>query len=73
MDERNRPFKPCIIVHGGAGSVPLQRRKPAVCAVKEAVKTGYQVLLQVRKVLLQVRCLSLFTAEIRIFYKSTVL
>jgi len=44
MAETNLPFKPCIIVHGGAGTIPSWRRKSALCAVKEAVKTGYQML-----------------------------
>ena len=49
MAETNLPFKPCIIVHGGAGTIPSWRRKSALCAVKEAVKTGYQMLTMVRE------------------------
>lgn len=48
MAETNIPFKPCIIVHGGAGNVPMSKRKPALCAVKEAARIGYHVLLEVR-------------------------
>lgn len=48
MTETSLPFKPCIIVHGGAGSVPMSKRKPALCAVKEAARIGYHVLLEVR-------------------------
>ena len=50
MAETNIPFKPCIIVHGGAGNIPIPRREPVLCAVTEAVKIGYRVLLEVRSV-----------------------
>ena len=48
MAETSIPFKPCIIVHGGAGNIPISRREQVLCAVKEAVKIGYHVLLEVR-------------------------
>ena len=40
--------KPCIIVHGGAGTISSARRISSLSAVKEAVKAGYNVLLEVR-------------------------
>lgn len=46
MDDISLPFNPCIIVHGGAGNVPFSCRSSSLCAVKEAVRTGYQVLLK---------------------------
>ena len=47
MAESNLSFKPCIIVHGGAGTIPLLRRNSALCAVKEAALAGYKVLQEV--------------------------
>lgn len=48
MPETRTPFKPCIIVHGGAGNISTSRREQVLCAVTEAVKIGYGVLLEVR-------------------------
>ena len=48
MAETSTPFKPCIIVHGGAGNISISRRGQVLCAVKEAVKIGNRVLLEVR-------------------------
>lgn len=48
MAETITTFKPCIIVHGGAGNISISRREQVLCAVKEAVKIGYCVLLEVR-------------------------
>ena len=48
MAETSKPLKPCIIVHGGAGNIPIARREQVLCAVKEAVKIGYRVLQEVR-------------------------
>ena len=46
--QRKPSFKPCIIVHGGAGTISSARRISSLSAVKEAVKAGYHVLLEVR-------------------------
>ena len=46
--QRKPSFKPCIIVHGGAGTISSARRISSLSAVKEAVKAGYNVLLEVR-------------------------
>jgi len=46
MAETRTPFKPCIIVHGGAGNISTSRREQVLCAVTEAVKIGYGVLLE---------------------------
>ena len=48
MAETSVPFTPCIIVHGGAGNIPISRRDQVLCAIREAVKIGYRVLLEVR-------------------------
>ncbi|XP_074616178.1 isoaspartyl peptidase/L-asparaginase-like [Acropora palmata] len=49
MSEPTSPSKPCIIVHGGAGSISSSRSDLEVLcvlkAVKEAAQIGYQVLL----------------------------
>ena len=45
--QRKRSFKPCIIVHGGAGTISSVRRISSLSVVKEAVKAGYNVLLEV--------------------------
>lgn len=42
-DETSRP---CIIVHGGAGEIPIPRRTSCLSAVKEAAKIGYLMLLE---------------------------
>ena len=47
MAESHLSFKPCIIVHGGAGTIPLSRRNLALCAVKEAALAGHKVLQEV--------------------------
>ena len=51
MSEPPSPSKPCIIVHGGAGSISSSRSDVEVLcvmkAVEEAAQTGYQVLLAV--------------------------
>ncbi len=36
--------KPVIIVHGGAGLWQTERRKPGIIGVKDAVKTGFEIL-----------------------------
>lgn len=46
--QRKTSVKPCIIVHGGAGTILSARRISSLSAVKEAVKAGYNVLLEVR-------------------------
>ena len=47
MTETKSPPKHCIIVHGGAGDVPLSGRDKGLCAVKEAVQIGYEALSEV--------------------------
>lgn len=48
MTETKSPPKLCIIVHGGAGDVPLSDRDKCLCAVKEAVQIGYEALSEGR-------------------------
>ena len=40
---------PCIIVHGGAWSIPDIFLEPVYAGIQEAVKAGYEVLKNVSK------------------------
>jgi len=41
----NKPRRPVIVVHGGAGTIQPERSKPAVEGVKRATEKGYEILL----------------------------
>ena len=49
MSHSDETFRPCIIVHGGAGEIQIQRITPCLSAVKEAARIGYLTLLEVSR------------------------
>lgn len=39
-------IEPCVIVHGGAGTIPQSREKGKVRGVKKAARVGYRTLIE---------------------------
>lgn len=48
MKEKTSPVKiePCVIVHGGAGTIPASREEGKLRGVKKAARVGYKVLIE---------------------------
>lgn len=46
MKETTGKIEPCLIVHGGAGTIPASREKGKIDGVKRAAMKGYRVLIE---------------------------
>ena len=47
MEERKRKYSPCIIVHGGAWSIPDVFLDAYYAGIQKAVKAGFEALKNV--------------------------
>ena len=50
MESRANLHPPCIIVHGGAWTIPDSLKEPCINGVKKAAKAGYDRLIEVSEI-----------------------